>query len=159
MALIKGTNSYATTFEADAYFSDRVDNSAWVNAASQSKDQALVTATSLLDDLSWTGSAISTTQPLAFPRAGFYFDPRIGISVNLDQSTVPDRVVRATKELALHLLNNPGLLSDTGSVINLSAGSIRLDTIRTPSLIPLSVKQVIKPLLVNAGQNSWWRNN
>jgi len=158
MALGKGTNSYVTETEASFYFNDRIDVAAWTTADSAQRDQALITATSILDDLSWVGVAMDASQPLAFPRSGSYFDPRVGTYVTLS-SAVPDRIIKATCELAYHLLNNDGILDDTGLVNNLSVGSINLTTIRNPNLIPYAVKRVIKPLLANAGAHSWWRAN
>jgi hypothetical protein len=158
MALAKGTNSYVTAVEADAYFVDRLDVAAWTSADATQKDQSLVTATGILDSLIWTGVAISESQPLAFPRSGYYFDPRLGIQVTLS-NTVPDRIQKATKELAYHLLNNDGILDDNGTVTDLSVSSINLSTIRAPELVPATVKRLVKPLLANAGGSSWWRAN
>jgi hypothetical protein len=158
MALAKGTNSYVTLSEADAYFADRLDVAAWLAADATQKEQALVTATAVLDGLRWTGIAVSQTQPLAFPRSGSYHDPRVGTLVNLD-SAVPARVITATKELAYHLINNDGVLDDSGSAVNISVGQINLTTVRPPSVIPGTVKRMVTPLLQNAGSNSWWRSN
>jgi hypothetical protein len=159
MALAKGTNSYATVSEADSYFEDRLDVAAWTNANATQKAQALVTATRTMDELDWIGIAVSDTQALAFPRVGVYFDPRLGSDLSLDETFVPKRIITATYELAYHLLNNDGLLDDTGSVKNLSIGSISLDVIDAPGKIPLHVKRIIRPLLINGGSNPWWRSN
>jgi hypothetical protein len=159
MALTKGTNSYVTASEADTYFSTRLDVAAWTAADVTEKEKALVTASGVLDGLIWTGVAVSELQPLAFPRRGSYFDPRIGLRAVLDGSTIPARVETATKELAYHLLNNDGILDDMGNVNDMSIGQINLSTIRAPNLVPSVVKRLIKPLLANAGQNSWWRAN
>ena len=159
MALAKGTNSYVTVAEADTYFSDRLDVAAWTAADATQKAQALVTASSVLDDLDWTGTAISENQALAFPRSGYYFDPRVGTHIVLETGVVPDRILKATKELAYHLLNNDGILDNTGLIKDLSVGSISLTNVRPPSLIPTGVRRIIKPLQVNSGSNSWWRAN
>lgn len=159
MALIKNTNSYATVAEADAYFSDRLDVAAWAQAGAAEKAQALVTATRLLDTLHWTGVAVSETQPLAFPRSGMFFDPRLGMDIQLEDAIVPNRVIQATFELAYHLLNNDGLLDDTGTVQNLSVGSINLTRVLAPNKFPASVKRLTKPLQINQGANLWWRAN
>lgn len=158
MALLKGTNSYATVIEADAYFADRLDVSAWTGADSTAKAQALVTATSILDGLTWTGTAVTESQPLAFPRSGEYFDPRVGAYVFMD-GTVPSRIELAVKELAHHLLNNDGLMDDTGSVLNLQVGVINLSNVKSPNLVPGNVRRIIKPLLLNSGSRGWWRAN
>lgn len=159
MALIKGTNSYVTVEEANAYFADRIDVAAWSAGSSDQKSQALITATSMLDEIDWVGVAVSDSQALAFPRSGAYFDPRLGQDISLSENNVPNRILKATYELAYHLLNNDGLLDDTGSVKNLSIGSISLDLVRTANKFPQVVKNLIKPLRVNGGSNMWWRAN
>lgn len=159
MALSKGTNSYATVEEADTYFADRLDVVAWTAADATMKAQALVTATQILDDLVWTGTAVSESQPLAFPRSGEYFDPRIGAYVALDTLSVPSRIELAVKEQAYHLLNNDGLLDNTGSIIDLRVDSIQLSRISSPNLLSATVRRIIKPLLLNQGQRAWWRAN
>ena len=158
MAVLKGVNSYVTVAEADAYFADRINVSAWTDATPTLKGQALVTATQILDDQRWIGTAISEDQDLAFPRSGEYFDPRLGSSVYISEET-PKRILTATYELALHLLLNSSLLEDTGGVTSLNVGPIQLTSITKASLLSKSVKTAITPLLVNAGSNSWWRSN
>jgi hypothetical protein len=158
MALVKGTNSYADLTDANTYFADRLDVAAWEAASDAEKEKALVTATVMLDEMNWTGTVVSDTQVLAFPRYGTYFDPRLGAEVVLEE-IVPARVEKATYELAYHLLNNDGLLDDTGSVENLEVGSIVLTNIKSASKFPSVVKSYIRPLLVNSGSHQWWRAN
>jgi len=158
MALSKGINSYVTLAEASSYFADRLDVSAWTDASDSMKSQALVTASLTLNDQNWTGIAVSESQPLAFPRSGSYFDPRLGIEVSLTDE-VPTRIINATYELAYHLLNNDGVLDDTGSLSNLQVSSISLTFQTAPNTIPPTVKRLIKPLLINSGTNLWWRAN
>jgi hypothetical protein len=159
MALVKGTNSYVDLTDANSYFTDRLDVAAWESANDTQKEQALVTATSMLDNLDWTGVAVSDDQTLAFPRSGTYFDPRLGTDVILDELTVPTRIDVGTCELAYHLLNNDGLLDDTGNVDTIELGSITLNSISSPRTIPYTVKAHIKPLLLNQGSRGWWRYN
>jgi len=158
MALVKGTNSYATVEEADAYFTDRIDVVAWTTATAEQKAQALVTASRLLDDMRWTGTAVSEVQPLAFPRNGQYFDPRLGSYVTLTED-VPSRIVLAVYELAYHFLNNDGVLDDTSRVRNITVGPIKLEESIKASVIPNGVRSVVRPLLINSGSNPWWRAN
>jgi hypothetical protein len=157
MAIAKGTNSYATVEEAELYFADRLDVAAWTDADAAQKAQALVTATSILDEQRWVSCAISESQSLAFPREGTYYDERMGLDVEL--SPVPKRIVNATFELSYHLLNNDGILDDTGSVRSLNVSSINLSEIVRPNLIPGVVRRLIKPLLENSGSRGWWRAN
>jgi hypothetical protein len=173
MALVKDQNSYATVEEADAYFENRIDVAAWTDALPTQKEQALVTATSIIDSMQWTGYVVSETQPLAFPRVGTYFDPRIGYVVELPPG-VPPRIVQATYETAYHLLNNDGLLDNTGTVEDLTVGSITLTKIVNPTALPSAANRLVQPLLVTGvggpGGNSsgiggdgtnrmWWRAN
>ncbi len=159
MALAKGTNSYATVAEADTYFEDRLDVAAWTEANATQKAQALVTATSTIDNLEWVGVAVSDSQALAFPRIGTYFDPKLGMEVELLSTTIPKRITTATIELAYHLLNNDGLLDDTGSVENITVGSITLSNVISANKIPSHVKRLISPLQTNNGARFWWRSN
>ena len=158
MALLKGTNSYLTAEEADAYLTDRLDVSAWTDASVLIREQALVTATRVLDSLNWTGYISDKEQVLAFPRVGEYDDPRVGFKVALD-NTVPKRIIEATADLAYHLLNNDGLMDDTGGIKMLNVSTINLTGITVPNLIPKDVSKKIQPLLVNSGARSWWRAN
>jgi len=157
MALTKGVNSYVTVDEADAYFSDRLDVSAWVTADATSKAQALVTATKLLEDVLWTGIAVSESQSLAFPRVGEYFDPRVGSMVSL--SGIPKRVTESTYELAHHLLTNDGMLDDIGIVDSITIGPITISKSIKPNTFPKIVKNFIRPLQLNRGASPWWRAN
>jgi len=157
MALVKGTNSYVSLNEANAYFENRLDAAAWLEADDTMKSQALVTASAFLNELNWTGVAISDSQFLAFPRTGSYFDPKLGKYIEFVD--IPERVANATFELAYHLMNNDGLLDDTGTITNLSIGSIRLDIRSEPNKIPPFVRKIIRPLLKNNGANMWWRAN
>jgi hypothetical protein len=157
MALVKDVNSYVTVEEADAYFADRLDVAAWMDATAIQKPQALITATSILDEESWLGVAIDEYQELAFPRNGHFDDPKFGYGYSMDPT--PARITRAVFELAYHLLNNDGLLDDTGSVMNLSVGNINLSTLRSPGKLPAVVKKLISPLLVGNSSRGWWRAN
>jgi len=158
MALVKGTNSYATVEEAVAYFDDRLDVAAWTSASEDQRRQSLITATGILDDLEWAGVAVSDSQSLAFPRIGNYFDPKIGTIVEMP-TTTPKVIQRATFEVAYHLLNNDGLLDDTGTVKAINIGNISLNDVRNASRIPGHVMRMIRPLLNNRGASTWWRAN
>jgi hypothetical protein len=159
MALTKGVNSYGTVIEADAHFADRLDVAAWDVASETDKGKALVTATSVFEELPWSGVIASESQDLAHPRIGTYFDPRKGFKVNQDGSVVSSRIIAGSFELAHHLLENDGLLDDTGSLQSLKVGPIAMDFIFSPSKIPAIVRNIIKPLLVNQGTRNWHRSN
>ncbi len=150
------TNCYVPRVDAEAYFADRLDTIAWDEATDVRKDQSLITATGLLDELQWSGVAVSEDQPLAFPRSGSYFDPRLGYETTFPV-TIPPQILIATIELALHLLSNEGLLDQTGQVDDLLVGPISLTSIKNPSVIPSTVRRKIRPLLLNGGSRTWWR--
>jgi hypothetical protein len=157
MALEKGVNSYVTVAEAELYFENRLDSDAWISATLKQQQQALTTATELIDGMTWLGQTLTVSQALAFPRTGTYFDPRSGTEVSL--GTVPTRIIVATFLLALHLVGNPGILSASGSVKDLKLDSINLVNIKAVEKIPSTITRLLKPILLNGGQNAWWRAN
>lgn len=159
MALSVGENSYVSLEDANAYFEDRLDVDAWTSATDTLKEQALVTSTRMLDELTWSGVAVSETQPLAFPRSGSYFDPRLGMTVQLSADVATKRISIACYELAYHLLNNDGLTDEAGMVQEIRVGAIHLSKVRAPAKIPGTVNRVIQPMLANKGANVWWRAN
>ena len=155
MALVKGTNSYVTVAEADSYFADRLHSETWSGASPTDKEKALITATGLLDQKPWVGEAENELQSLAFPRIGYYYDPKYGR--DLDLINTPERVLKATYELALHLLSND-VMAASSTVKSLSVGPISLQQIST-SKEPSKLDELISPLLENSGSLSWWRDN
>jgi len=158
MALLKGVNSYATLAEAELYFENRLNATAWEAADDTGKSKALIMATMMLDTLDWSGVASDSSQNLAFPRDVEYFDPRLGVTIS--GVTTPNRILVATFEQAIHLLNNDDLLDNTGLIKDLTVGSVSLHTIRPASKIPSLVKRQIAPLLSNSNlSTSWWRAN
>ena len=161
MALVKGTNSYVNTTEADAYFVDRVHNEDWDGIGVNIQEEALVTATGLLDLLHWQGTAVSSTQALAFPRMGHYYSRsrNRNIMFDSDATEVPTLVKTATYELALHLIQNSTVLESRAEVEDLSIGTIKLEDIRPVSTIPNRILRYISDFLVNSGSNAWFRSN
>lgn len=159
MALIKGQNAYATVEEAEAFFADKLDVAAWVEASDIQKAQALITATQQLDNLDWIGQVVDPQQSLAFPRIGTYFDRKLGLTQEMNPT--PQRVIIACYELAYHLLNNDGLLDSTGSVKSITVGPISIQNIVESSKIPSVARSYIKDLLSTggAGRGIWWRAN
>jgi hypothetical protein len=155
MALSKGINSYLTVDEADSYFGDRFGADAWTNADPITKAKALVTATDTLESLKWAGSVIDP-QALAFPRVGAFFDPHTGTMQQL--TPIPNRILNAVCELAIHLLEN-GLPNSGGTVHDLVIGPITLTGIKRGQTLPDVVLRLIQPLKLNHGSNSWWRAN
>ncbi len=144
---------------ADEYFSNRLNADAWGAADAGIKLAALVTASNILDTLDWIGVAVDAAQLKAFPRTGTFFDPTLKLEVAM--SPAPDRFKRALCEQALHLLSNPDVLEDSGSVIDASIGKLSVKTIMAPSLVPQLVKKLAGPMMANGGNMSRavWRAN
>lgn len=157
MALTKGINSYVNLEEANAYFADRIDVSAWTDASSTLKEQALVTASLYLNNFDWAGIAISESQTLAFPRNITYYEPILGIEKTL--SEVPTRIINATYELAYHFLNNDGIFDESAKLESISVANISLTIRSMPGRLPSFIKVSINPLLKSSGSSLWWRSN
>jgi hypothetical protein len=158
MALELNVNSYVELDEATTYFENRVDVAAWDEASEEMREKSLVSATLLLDTYEWIGYVVSESQPLAFPRTGeYYYDPRKGYEVFLEGT--PQAIKTAIYEIAYHLLNNDGLLDDTGGVDSISLGPIQLNKLSTPSKIPAWIYRTLRPLLARGGRREWFRAN
>jgi hypothetical protein len=168
MALVLNTNSYVSIADADTYFETRIDSANWVDATDEIKEQALVTATALIDDNAWIGSAVSSSQALAWPRKNaIYNDDRLGLQVTIAEDELPSRVKTAVYEQALHLVNNEDvLMGQTQTFESISVGSISIsdsngDTTKTP-MKPSTALKPIRPLIRKGsmGQGAgWWRAN
>jgi hypothetical protein len=168
MALVLNTNSYVSIADADTYFETRIDSANWVDASDEIKEQALVTATALIDDNAWIGSAVSSSQALAWPRKNaIYNDDRLGLQVTIAEDELPSRVKTAVYEQALHLIDNEDVLMGQSQTFeSISVGSISLsdsngDTTRTP-MKPSTALKPIRPLIRKGsmGQGAgWWRAN
>ena len=164
MALVKGSNSYVTLNEADSYFEDRMDVAAWSEATDCLREQALVTATSILDDMNYIGQVVLNSQMLAFPRTGVFRDPSRGIRDQFsstytfvadtdEEETSLNRDMRllrkATYELAYHLINNDGLMDRTGTFENIKVGPIEITEVQNASIFPTHVRKIVAPLMQN----------
>lgn len=168
MALVLNTNSYVAVAAADTYFETRIDSANWTTAAEALKEDALVTATQLIDNRSWIGSAVSSSQALAWPRKNTsHYNPRLNLEVKFTESEIPNEVKIAVYEQALHLLNNEDLLAQTTQTFeSISIGSISLSdtngdvtrTSITPSIVIKPLRHLIRRGVEGMG-SSWWRAN
>jgi hypothetical protein len=168
MALVLNTNSYVEITDASDYFETRIDSASWDTATAATREDALVTATQIIDNNPWIGSAVSPSQALAWPRKNAtYYDNRLGLSVSFSQTDIPELVKVAVYEQALHLLNNEDLLAQTTTTYeSISIGNISLsDTNNDVTRISTTPSFVIKPIrpLIRRGAtgvgSGWWRNN
>lgn len=115
MSLVVGTNSYISRANADTYFLDSLRNTSWSALSTTVKDQALITATRMIDRQTWAGAKTSSSQALQWPRTGV--TDAYGNAV--DSSAVPQAVIDATCELALALALDPTIETNTSSGSNI----------------------------------------
>lgn len=114
-------NSYLTLAEAEAYFDDRLNISAWQDTDADNRTRALLHAAQRLERENWLGDRATTTQRLAWPRigvakvdatAGVY--PWVGSGgysygisrEEYESDEIPQQIKDAQCELALHFLAN-----------------------------------------------------
>lgn len=125
-------NSYATRAEFRTYHEGHVDGEASEDLDDALVDRALVQATREFDSyLAWDGWSTTTTQRLAFPRAGLV-DPNTQAAVNAD--TIPDRLRDACCEQArLIAERNRAVESSTSTdgIQALKAGPIEIEFAKT----------------------------
>jgi len=168
MALVLNTNSYVTIADADTYFETRIDSAEWEAADDETKEQALVTATQLIDERHWIGAAVSSSQALAWPRKNaIYYDPRMGQQITVANDEVPSQVKIAVYEQALHLVQNEDLLAQKIQTFeSISVGSISLsdsnNDVTKTSITPSIIIRPLRPLIRRDGigmGGSWWRAN
>ena len=154
MALVKGTNSYVTVEEADAYLEDRAQEADWLALSVTVRDQALVTAARIMDTLPWVGYAISESQNMAWPRNATVYDSALGRSVIFDSTdTAPVKVQRAQIELGFHIGLNTGVTVSSTEVFGVNAGGVEAAIIRKPSRLPVNVLDYIKDYITEAGNS------
>jgi len=168
MALVLNTNSYVTIADADTYFETRIDAAEWDSSNDETKEQALVTATQLIDERHWIGAAVSSSQALAWPRKdAIYYDPRMGQQITVANDEVPSQVKIAVYEQALHLVQNEDLLAQKIQTFeSISVGSISLsdsnNDVTKTSITPSIIIRPLRPLIRRDGigmGGSWWRAN
>jgi len=185
MALVLGINSYATVNEADIYFESRIDVATWDSADDTLKEQALVSATRYLDTLAYTGYVTDTDQSMSWPRTGSVYVPQRGRDIQFNKAytwtelttttatafttalynlSLEIRLIKtAAIEQAYHLINNDGILDNTGGLPDrVEVGSITIDGLNGNSETPVRsrvVTNLIRPLLINGGSSQWFRSN
>lgn len=93
-------NSYLTLAEAEAYFDDRLNISAWQDTDADNRTRALLHAAQRLERENWLGDRATTTQRLAWPRIG------VAKVEEYESDEIPQQIKDAQCELALHLLAN-----------------------------------------------------
>ena len=165
MALVLLTNTYLL---ADSDY--LADSSVWVAATVEEQEKALLLSTEKLDNNTWEGYALTTTQSLAWPRTEFeFFDPVLRLYVTVAESELPVRLLKATAKLAIHYVVNPGATTPYDATYDrIKVGPIELENTSSdssknsaPEVPYASVQSLIVPLLINSGAGTrlWWRAN
>lgn len=118
---LAAANAYVSVADADAYFADRGDPTAWSGATDPAKQAAIVKATDYIEKRfghRFVGTKGSSTQALSWPRDNAY--DRDGFLLADDE--VPTKVANATAEYALRaiaatLMPDPTINVDTAGQI------------------------------------------
>jgi len=143
MALIVGTNSYASIGESITYFFDTLRRTRWDAIDTNTKSAALIDATRYLDRLNWVGSKTSSAQALAWPRSGVV--DKEGQAV--DSSTVPAFIKEATYEVALRLAEDPTLVDSFSQQTRDNTKRVKAGDVEAEFFIPTKGTPVFEWLL------------
>lgn len=144
---------YLTLAEADAYFTDHLQRDTWFEHLPEERDRALTEATRIIDSLPYAGRVAAPGQEHAFPRAfpaSFPLPPSeqsfdhvlYGLRPYYIQPSVPQRVLDAVCEVALHLLttqNDTRRQLQEAGVVRFSLGEL------TEEYSPTGYKQLLGP--------------
>ena len=140
------SNSFVTVAAADTYMDTRMYNTDWTGATTATKESALVTATTLLNELIWRGTKASTAQYLEFPRNALV--DQNGFSIEND--VIPEQVKKATYELALDLVK-ADRVKETGTEgfksIKVGPLTLDIDEHRTKPVIADHVIAFVRTLM------------
>jgi Putative DnaT-like ssDNA binding protein len=149
------SNSYVTLAEANAYFTDRIDsttNGDWTNddagvaRTDAAKSAALVTATRRIDEESFLGVKVSTTQALKWPRVSVYDEDGFPFATD----SIPERVKQATYMVALELLRTDFIKENyLNNFSFLATGSIQMKqfTQQSAGRLPSEATRLLRMVL------------
>lgn len=146
------SNTYISQADATTYLGDRLNTSAWTNADSTEKDQALLQATRRLDVEEYDGSKNTQGQALKWPRVGAIDDDGYEFATD----AIPQIVKDAQCELALWLLNQgtTDALAPTGleGFINVKVGSLDATPRHSQKAgaLPQVVLDILRPVLATS---------
>lgn len=145
--------------DADGYFGARLGAALWTAGTTLTKQQALVSATRMLDRRAvFSGTKTVDSQALAWPR-----DSATKCGVAVTDGTIPDDIVYGTFELALQLLADAEIqnAANNGSnVKSVRAGSAGVEffvptaTSGDASIFPTPVMELVHCYLDSASDSS-----
>ena len=180
-------NSYGTVSHADDYFALRLDAGPWLDLEDitggrdvlQQKQAALVTATRLIElfPFEYFGARAADDQALSFPRS----EPVDGTDDDFDQydelpdsykyeplagdpprAAVPNRVIAAQFEQALHLLSQEGILLADAQPGQIKLGELAITNpgrVGVMSLLAIDLLSVYSPITSSGPVSFAWGND
>jgi hypothetical protein len=165
MALVLFTNTFML-----ANSSYLADSASWNAATVSDQEKALLYATEKLDNKEWAGYALTTSQPLSWPRTAFdFWDPVLRLYVPVAESELPVRFNKAMAKIAIHYIENPEVASNYSATYDkIKVGPIELENTSSdgsknsaPEIPYNSIEGLIRPLLANpyTTGRAWWRAN
>lgn len=144
---------FGTLSAANIYFIARVGSSSWDSADDDDRKRSLVSATRLLNNVTWSGQPKVAGQSLAWPRTGVVDCDGAAV----DDTVVPIGVEEACYELALLLLSGTDAIDnpDSGSNIKkVDAKGVSVEFFRptqgSATLLPSSVNRYVRCFLAGA---------
>ena len=153
-------NSYVTEAEAETFFDDQPNATAWEDGDDDEKTRSLIAAASRLQRENWIGSRVDSTQKLAWPRVdaakpdgvtgGFFGSTGMGWgNIEVYASTeIPQEVKDAQCLLAFSMLNGYGQAN--GSTVTSFSDdkmSVTYGATRSETVLPEDVTRLLAPLI------------
>jgi hypothetical protein len=143
-----GTDSYVSLEAANALAAQRLFAGAWDAATDETRAQALITATALLDRLQWQGRPLARTQPLAWPRVAESCPEGYPLTVE-----TPPEIATATVEWAIHLLNAGAMPGRPAIMQEMVGASMVMHFAHIADELPKHVRRLIEPFLRSSSAN------
>lgn len=141
-----GSNTYdvyADRAIAEDYLAAALHATVWATATDLKKDQALITATRILDRQIWRGVKTSDSQPNEFPRDDMEID-------GVDDGVTPQDIIDAACEIAELLLEGSDLQTTQNQSNKISfagAGTARVSFFRGAEGIATRFPQIVQELV------------
>lgn len=151
------TNSYNTIAELDDYLDDSLRGGlTWEATDPDTKARAAITATRLIDRLTYEGTKTSAVQDLEFPRDGL--TDKYGDA--LPDATTPEEVLDAHAELTLELVLDSELearisTAEGQTFKRVKAGSVELENFLPGAFVsitrfPSRIQNLLAPFVAGA---------
>lgn len=142
----QGYYTYISESDAEAYMLGAFHaHPIWDNQSITAKNQAIITASRVLDRQRWKGTQTDPNEPLQWPRTG------TGIAaVDANPTVIPAKICDACAEMALALVQGSDLQNvqnQSQKTQSLTAGSVSVSYFRLAEGLPVRWPQIIQELL------------